>query len=153
MPTIHLIRHAHAGHRSDWRGDDRERPLSAKGHAQADDLARTLADAGIARVLASPATRCMQTVAPLALKVGTEVEARKELREGADPARLLALLDELAPDNPALCSHGDVIPEVMGLLVRRGVIVEGPRGNNKASWWEITHDGEQFTTACWHPPA
>ena len=67
--------------------------------------------------------------------------------------RVLALLEELAPSTPALCSHGDVIPEVMGLLVRSDVIVEGPNGNNKGSWWEITHDGDRFTTARWHPPA
>lgn len=153
MPTIYLIRHAHAGSRSHWSGDDRERPLSDKGHAQAANLATALEPAGITHVLASPATRCSQTVAPLARASGVEVEVRKELREGADPAKLLALIEELAPDSPALCGHGDVIPEVMGLLVRRGLIVEGPSGNNKGSWWAIDHDGEQFTTARWHPPA
>jgi 8-oxo-dGTP diphosphatase len=153
MPTIYLIRHAHAGSRHDWSGDDRERPLSDKGHTQAANLARALDAAGVTRVLASPAVRCSQTVEPLARAAGTSVEVRKELREGADPTKLIALIEELAPDTPALCGHGDVIPEVMGLLVRRGLVIEGPSGNNKGSWWDIDHDGDRFTTARWHPPA
>jgi hypothetical protein len=31
--------------------------------------------------------------------------------------------------------------------------IDGPAGNNKASWWAIEHDGERFTVARWHPPA
>ena len=53
---IHLVRHAHAGNRSAWRGDDRVRPLSAKGRAQADAIADALergvpAGAGGSRLL------------------------------------------------------------------------------------------------------
>lgn len=153
MPTLYLIRHAHAGDRVQWPADDRERPLSEKGWHQARNLARALGDVPVGRVLTSPAVRCAQTVQPLAEHHAIDLEERRELREGADPVKLIALMEELAPATPALCSHGDVIPEVVELLLRRGMAIEGPAGNNKGSWWALHHDGEGFTTARWHPPA
>jgi 8-oxo-dGTP diphosphatase len=153
MHTAHLIRHAHAGERHAWKGDDRLRPLSEKGHRQAKNLAKQLAAAGVGRALSSPATRCVETIEPLARKASVEVEVRKELREGADPTKVIALIEESLGDTPALCGHGDVIPEVIELLARRGMAIDGPAGNNKGSWWELHHDGERFVSAVWHPPA
>ena len=41
-----------------------------------------------------------------------------------------------------LCSHGDVIPEVVQALVRRGMDVHGLADWRKASTWELERDGE-----------
>jgi 8-oxo-dGTP diphosphatase len=153
MHRAYLIRHAHAGERHAWKGEDQLRPLSEKGARQAKNLAKQLADRDIREVFSSPAARCAQTVEPLASKVGTEVEIRKELREGADPTKVIALIEEHIGKAPALSGHGDVIPEVIELLARRGMTIDGPAGNNKGSWWELRHDGEQFVSARWHPPA
>ena len=40
---IHLIRHAHAGSRKAWPGEDDQRPLSSRGLAQSKAIATTLA--------------------------------------------------------------------------------------------------------------
>ena len=40
---LYLVRHAKAGDRAAWKGDDRLRPLSKEGRRQADSLARLLA--------------------------------------------------------------------------------------------------------------
>ena len=48
---VYLIRHAKAGSRSRYEGDDSERPLSDKGRAQADALAARLAAAGVTALL------------------------------------------------------------------------------------------------------
>jgi 8-oxo-dGTP diphosphatase len=153
MQIAYLIRHAHAGDRHAWSGDDKLRPLSEKGRRQGKNLAKQIGDAPPRQVLSSPATRCIQTVEPLAKRIGVEVEIRKELREGADPSKLIALIEETIRSGVALCGHGDVIPEVVDLLARRGMAIEGPAGNNKGSWWELRHDGGQFVSARWHPPA
>ena len=62
-----LWRHAEAGDRLDDPQADLERPLSPKGERQArrvaDWLNQFLPDS--ARVLSSPALRCLQTAAPL----------------------------------------------------------------------------------------
>lgn len=153
MPTVLLIRHASAGSRQRWVGPDTQRPLSEKGAIQAQGLADALARHRVGRVLSSPALRCRQTVEPLARQLGLEVETRKELREGSDPTRAIDLMERLAGEHPALCTHGDVMPEVVELLARRGMEIDGPVGNNKGSWWELRIDHGRFATARWHPPA
>ena len=42
MAKLYLLRHAKAGERRLWDGDDVERPLSAKGRKQSDLLAERL---------------------------------------------------------------------------------------------------------------
>ena len=68
--TLLLIRHASAGDRNDWVGDDLLRPLDGRGRSQASRLPELLGDYEIARVLSSPALRCVQTVEPLAALAG-----------------------------------------------------------------------------------
>jgi len=81
-PTVPLIvvRHASAGQKAGWDGDDLLRPLDAGG----DQDARLLADllscfAPAARVVSSPALRCTQTMRPYAAKFGGSVEAEAVL--------------------------------------------------------------------------
>ena len=80
--TVILVRHAAAGERSRWSGDDRLRPLDERGRRQATELAEALASRGVERVLTSPYVRCRQTVDPLAETLGLAVEERVELAEG-----------------------------------------------------------------------
>jgi len=69
-----LIRHASAGSKHRWRGDDLDRPLDAAGTADADSLARLLACYGQCRVISSAAERCVATVRPYAELTGAKVE-------------------------------------------------------------------------------
>jgi phosphohistidine phosphatase SixA len=109
--TLHLvplllIRHAWAGSRETWQGDDRLRPLDERGRRQAAGLVELLADQPVARLLTSSYLRCVQTVEPLAAARGLRVELREELgedRQGTDGA---ALVRALAGDDVAVCGHG-----------------------------------------------
>src|SRR5262249_39777677 len=123
MP-LYLVRHAKAGSRSGWVGPDEKRPLSKGGREQADALARNMADAPVTRVVSSPYVRCMETVAPLADKVGVVVEPNRALAEGRTVSAAIELLVSL-PDNAVACSHGDMIPAVVDALVRQGMQVDG----------------------------
>ena len=76
-----LVRHAWAGSRDDWEGDDRERPLDERGVEQARELVERLAPFTITRILSSPYRRCVETVEPLARARGLEIEQRPELGE------------------------------------------------------------------------
>ena len=66
MTTVLLLRHASAGSRREWEGDDCGRPLDRKGRRQATALAVALAARGIDRIRSSPYLRCLQTVEPIA---------------------------------------------------------------------------------------
>ena len=62
MTELHLIRHAHAGSRSEWEGDDEVRPLSKRGWRQAEAIGVALADSGIDLLWTSRYVRCRQTL-------------------------------------------------------------------------------------------
>lgn len=101
-----LIRHASAGDRDAWHGDDRERPLDDRGREQARALVDELASYRIDRIFSSPARRCLETVEPLARARGLDVEERAELGEERQWIEGHTLVRELAGDDVAVCGHG-----------------------------------------------
>jgi broad specificity phosphatase PhoE len=139
MSSIHLIRHGHAGHRSDFDGPDRKRPLTKKGEREAAAIARELADEGIDLVWSSVFTRCRQTVAPLAEAARVEVLDHDGFTEGGDgDVALDALLAAVAQGRTvAACSHGDVIPRVVEVAVQRGARLIGPSSPAKGARYRI----------------
>ena len=126
--ACYVVRHADAGKRGTVA--DEERPLSRRGRVQAEWIAETLADLGITRLLASPYVRCVETLEPLAALIDVEIEVSDDLGEGNGPAPVLALLD--AADAPiAICSHGDVIGELLEALDERDVPRRRPHGEGQ----------------------
>lgn len=131
MTPLLLVRHATAGRRRGWKGDDRLRPLDSRGHRQAEGLVEQLLPLGPERVLSSPYLRCTQTVQPLAHALGVPVEESEDLAEGAGRERAPALLRRLDGTTAVLCTHGDVIEDLLGNDSKKGstwaVAVEGGR--------------------------
>jgi len=120
VKAVVLIRHASAGDREHWSGDDRERPLDERGWRQAEELVRSLASYEIERIVSSPAARCVQTVEPLARELRIEIEERDELAEGASRDESLAFVEEVRGAGVALCTHGDVVHELLGSGLKKG---------------------------------
>ncbi|HJU81399.1 MAG TPA: NUDIX hydrolase [Acidimicrobiia bacterium] len=150
--TLFLVRHGVAGSRSDWKKDDRLRPLSNRGEKQALGLARTLAIHPIDRILTSPYLRCRQTVKPLADKLGIEIEEREELAEGEGFKGARDLCRELAGTNAVLCSHGDVIPALLDWMARHGMALKSAFECKKGSTWEIEVRAGEFRRGRYWPP-
>lgn len=117
---VYLVRHARAGHRESWAGDDdRLRPLDERGRRQAEGLVAQLAERDFSRILSSPYVRCVQSVEPLAAARGLDVEAVDELAEGAGEAAALELFRSL--DVPAVaCVHGDLAAALLGENLKKG---------------------------------
>lgn len=151
--SIFVVRHAKAGSRHHWDGDDAERPLSKNGWRQAEGLAERLRGEAVSGLWSSPYVRCMQTLEPLGRALGLEVIAEKRLGEGTPFEDVLALLGEV-PDGAVLCSHGDIIPELLDALVRRGTKILTPPDWRKASLWVLsTPDAKgRVATASAEPP-
>lgn len=115
--SVLLVRHAKAGDRDKWDAPDDVRPLTAKGEAQAQALVEQLAGYEIDRVLSSPYLRCTQTVAPLAAARGLAVEPCDDLAEGQGRAGIALVFSLLkAAASTVLCTHGDVVEEVLDAL-------------------------------------
>lgn len=138
--TIFLTRHAHAGKRSAWQGDDQLRPLSERGEAQAQGLASLLEIERPGRLVASPSMRCLQTLDPLSARLDLPVEAHAALAEGADVDAALELLLSLDRTDGVACSHGDLIPALLRALCDMGMETDGPLLDQKGSLWVISTD-------------
>jgi broad specificity phosphatase PhoE len=156
MPALLLIRHAQAGSRKDWSGEDRERPLTSKGLHHAAALVDRLAQVNLDRVMSSPYRRCIQTVEPLADAAGLEVEADPALAEGTGDSALLlarAVLADLE-GAVALCTHGDVIPEVLVGLADEYHLDLGaaPRQEKGSVWYIDVEDGKCLSARYLPPP-
>lgn len=150
--AIYLIRHGHAGDRSNWSGDDLRRPLSNKGRRQAAHLADALEDQPVKAIFSSPATRCIQTVEPLAERLGLTVVEAMELYEGHDPDEAIRFALGHAEDNAVICSHGDIIPRMLRRFVSAGMRSDNGSESRKGSMWTLELDGDDVIRGTYHPP-
>ncbi len=149
--SLYLVRHAKAGSRSDWKGDDRGRPLTPAGHQQADGITLLLGHLPIPKIWSSPYVRCLQSVEPLAEKLGLNVKITEALAEGDVFHDAVALVDK-APDHSVLCSHGDVIPAVIDALMHRGLVIKGEPDWRKGSIWVLDRKHGEWAKARAIPP-
>jgi broad specificity phosphatase PhoE len=152
--TVLLVRHARAGSRKHWEGADIERPLSKKGWRQAEGLVDMLSRRPIKRILSSPFVRCVQTVQPLAEKLGLEIERRPELAEGAPVDAALELVRDAAGTTVVLCTHGDIVPSLLDVISQVDRLdlpddVQCPKG----SVWELEQDRDGRVTEARYLPA
>jgi len=152
--ALHLVRHAKAGSRSEWSQPDELRPLTAAGIRQALALRDLLQDRPVKRILSSRFVRCLQTVEPLAETLGLEVEQHPALSEETDLDDTWALIAELAGTEAVLCSHGNVIPEIVDQALRSGARRIGHGGGDKkGSFWTLeTDESGDVTSAAYTPP-
>lgn len=149
---LYLVRHAKAGERRQFDGDDELRPLSTAGQRQAAAIARKLVKRDVTVLVSSPFVRCVQTLEPLAHLLREPVHIDERLAEGSSFASVMELFASL-PEGAVLCSHGDVIPDVMDALVRRGCEIASEPEWRKASTWVLRRDDGVFTSArAWPPP-
>jgi 8-oxo-dGTP diphosphatase len=154
---LYVVRHAKAGSRSDFDGDDTDRPLTNSGRKQAVALAERLAAVSPSLIVSSPYRRCVETVEPLAVAVDLEVRLDNRLAEFANEhvrpdASLFDLLHSL-PDRAVVCSHGDVIPAVIESLAGAGMRITGDAEWGKASVWVLQRKECRFVLAtAWPPP-
>jgi 8-oxo-(d)GTP phosphatase len=128
--AIILVRHASARNKKAWQNaghpDDLTRPLTPLGHVQAKLLGQILSCFGAARVISSPAERCLATVEPYAAMLGGVVEPAPALApppddqvlEEADPAAVAAARELVtglvtAGEPVVICAHRENLPAML----------------------------------------
>lgn len=156
--TILLTRHASAGSRSKWKGDDVVRPLDEAGVEQAEQLVRILSRYGVRRIVSADFVRCLQTVEPLAEAIGVTIEHEPLLSELGYPGHeeeMVALIHSIGDEHGAvvLCSQGDVIPDLLQRLSGVSDLeLSGDFDYKKASVWALSFAGGHLVAAEYHPP-
>jgi broad specificity phosphatase PhoE len=147
-----LVRHANAGDKSLWQGPDSLRPLSSAGRAEAAGLVFRLSDYPIERLLTSPTVRCRQTVQPLAHDRRLPIEPAPALAATAGLGEVLTLLEGPELQDAVLCTHGEVIGQVLVRLVADGLAVDQPLAWPKGSTWLLDGANGQVKVARYLPP-
>ncbi len=153
-----LVRHASAGSRTDWDGDDRARPLDQRGFAQAEELVRLLSRFEVQEIVSADYLRCVQTVTPLAEAIGVEVRKDMLFSEDGYPGNEAQALKAIrvfaaSGDTTVICSQGDVIPGLLEQLVKEDdVDIKGSIPTKKGSVWALSFDGDRLFGAEYFPP-
>lgn len=146
---LFLVRHAVAGVRDNTDPLDDQRPLDEIGRQQAQSIA-TDWNEPVEAIYSSPALRCIQTVEPLAERLGLPVTVAPELFEGATPARSIGFLRSFTGRSVVLCSHGDVIPDLLRALEMGGTVLD-QRRCAKGSIWRLDNSTERIESGTYHP--
>lgn len=144
------MRHGHAGSKDRWTGDDRLRPLSERGLVEAAALADGVPAAR--RVISSPYLRCLQTVQPLASRLGVTIEESGQLvpDAGDGAVEFLRTLAAGGAGTLVVCTHGETI-EALQTRISRGRFRSGS-AHEKGSIWVLGARGGRFTKAEYVPP-
>ena len=151
MPKVFLVRHAKAGDRGDWTKPDHLRPLTKSGWKQAEGLVDLLRDEPIEVISSSPYVRCVQTVEPLATARGLELRHEEALAEGAFLEGALLLIG--GADVPTvLCTHGDVLTDVVSSLREMGTPGADESLGKKGSTWVFEVADGNVARATYMPP-
>jgi 8-oxo-dGTP diphosphatase len=156
VPCV-LLRHASAGRKSAWHGDDLLRPLDERGAADAAVLARLLACYGEQRVVSSAAERCLGTVRPYAERIGVPIEAEPAFTvqaNGGDrtEAARRCMAELIAHPSPmVICGHRENLPVLFAQA--RDILRGAPPGDEwtppKAGFW-VLHIAGQTLSAVEH---
>ncbi|WP_306203816.1 NUDIX hydrolase [Actinoplanes sp. RD1] len=149
-----LIRHAHAGKRRHFAGDDVLRPIDERGRAEAETIRAVAGLFAPRRLLAATPLRCRQTLVPLGETLGLPVEEDPAFAEPPDgevtPERVAEsvkaattrLLELRTGDLAAICSQGKVIPGVLAQL--SGATDTDAYKTPKGDGWVLTWSGDRL---------
>ncbi len=121
---ITILRHAFAGHKGDFSGPDQGRMLDATGERDAEHLVAALTQQPIARLVSSPATRCIQTLGPLAEAIDLPIELWDGLGPDADSSNLVECFTNQSFSRAVLCTHGEVMSPLLRTAEFRSVVQE-----------------------------
>ena len=152
--AVALVRHAHAGERKAWAGNDALRPLDDVGRTQAERIGAVLSLLDPTRLFAATPLRCKQTLEPLAAALGdlpivqdgafAEPPAAEDAPAKAKVAahRLLELRADIVT---VICSQGKVVPTMVATLHEKDdpARYKTPKGTG----WLLTWAGDRLLAA------
>ena len=146
-----LVRHANAGVRKKWQGEDALRPIDELGRSQAEGLGVVLVLFEPARIFAATPLRCKQTLQPLADKLDLPIVTDNAFAEPADvdevPAKVKVAATRLAEvrdeGTAAICSQGKMIPPLLALL--RDEEDPAPYKTPKGGAWLLSWSGDRLS--------
>ena len=140
-----MLRHAQALERSEWLGEDEDRPLQLVGQLQAFKMLSLYQVFGVEEIHTSDAVRCLDTVAQMAKTLGLTpviTTALSEYTYAKNKEKAISYAKELIKQNKQviLCSHNPVLPRMMEKLTKK---IDFDYPDNKlrpGEAWVLFHD-------------
>jgi 8-oxo-dGTP pyrophosphatase MutT (NUDIX family)/phosphohistidine phosphatase SixA len=166
--AIILVRHASSRTKKAWQNaghsDDLPRPLTPLGHVQAKVLSQILSCFGPARVISSPAERCLATVEPYASLTGGVVEPAPAFAPppgdqdlvDADPETVAAARDLVTGlitggEPVVICGHRENLPALLRWACELlGAPVPAGPALRKGAFWALHVAGGRLIAAEQH---
>jgi 8-oxo-dGTP pyrophosphatase MutT (NUDIX family)/phosphohistidine phosphatase SixA len=152
MPAITvvtpIVRHAHAGERKKWNGNDALRPIDPQGLAESEALAVVLRLFAPQRLVSAPPLRCRQTLEPLGMPIVSDAAFGEPSDPDQTPDKVRAASARLAElrDGPTtvVCSQGKLMPYLLSALVGEEdpAVYKTPKGGG----WVIAWAGDKVVT-------
>jgi phosphohistidine phosphatase SixA len=137
--VLSVVRHAEAGDRERFVGDDSLRPLSRQGRRQANALSRRLSESSL-DLITSPYLRCVETLSPISSRLRRAMMLASWLVEGEPADEALYQLIELTGELGGLvaCTHQDVMVGMFDVAVAAGAAPSSQPIFDKAATAEFT---------------
>jgi 8-oxo-(d)GTP phosphatase len=129
--SLVLLRHAKAIARSEWRGEDEDRPLADLGRRQSIALVKQLAPYDLKSIYSSDAVRCLDTVTPLSDFLAKKVKVNSNLSEYRYAKNSEKVIEEFKDlrkeavvlgENTLICSHNPILPSALKKLLKKSDI-------------------------------
>ncbi len=141
--TLLIVRHAKAGKKRRWKGDDNLRPLDADGITQAQLLTSVAPCYGPDRIATADLVRCADTLRPVSQETGIPVDIEpllgRDAYAGSPKATLDWVREQVAAGGTTLiCSQGEVIPDLLTRLSARSPIQLRRPPARKGSVWVLS---------------
>jgi 8-oxo-dGTP diphosphatase len=143
-----MLRHAKALERTEWQGEDEDRPLQLVGQLQAKRMHSLYQVFGVDEIHTSDAVRCLDTVAqmaktlqltPIITNAVSEYTYKKNKEKSIDYAKDLIKKNKQV----VLCSHNPVLPRMMERLTKK---IDFDYPDNKllpGEAWVLFHDKKE----------
>jgi phosphohistidine phosphatase SixA len=96
--------------------------LDATGERDAEHLVAALTQQTIERLVSSPATRCIQTLGPLAEAIDLPIELWDGLGPDADSSNLVECFTKPTFARAVLCTHGEVMSPLLRTAAVRSLL-------------------------------
>ena len=147
QPLI-LLRHGKALARSEWPGDDDDRPLDSLGQNQAVRMLSVFQSYNLAEIHTSDAIRCYDTVAPMAKSLNLKLVVSGNLSESTfkkDKEKVFDYAKELVKNEKStlLCSHNPILPKLLNKISKKNELEADVEKLQPADAWILHRVGKE----------
>lgn len=151
-----LLRHAKAVKRSEWDGDDGDRPLDVYGQTQAKRFLPSYLPFAIAEIHTSDAIRCMETVEPMARALDIQTIISSDLSEYRHETHKESALDYAqglmeSGKSAIICSHNPILPKLLKKLIGKKNFKDLDRKLEPGEAWILHHRDGEIIAIDWAP--